>query len=125
MTDHPYKATEDGIVHIRDSKNGKVEDIISNFTATIARDITLDDGAESVRVFEIEATKGARTYTFNVPAERFAAMNWAIEHIGARREGILRNHMIMHDGHYRDTVIYSITLKEWPDKKKSLRLRLL
>ena len=49
----------------------------------------------------------------------------AIERIGARREGILRNHMIMHDGHYRDTVIYSITLKEWPDKKKSLRLRLL
>jgi len=36
----------------------------------------------------------------------------AIERIGARREGILRNHMIMHDGHYRDTVMYSITLKE-------------
>ena len=49
----------------------------------------------------------------------------AIERIGARREGILRNHMIMPDGHYRDTVIYSITLKEWPEKKKSLRLRLL
>ena len=49
----------------------------------------------------------------------------AIERIGARREGILRNHMIMPDGHYRDTVIYSITRKEWPEKKKSLRLRLL
>lgn len=49
----------------------------------------------------------------------------AIERIGARREGILRNHMIMPDGHYRDTVIYSITFKEWPEKKKSLRLRLL
>ena len=49
----------------------------------------------------------------------------AIERIGAKREGILRNHMIMPDGHYRDTVIYSITLKEWPEKKKSLRLRLL
>ena len=49
----------------------------------------------------------------------------AIERIGARREGIMRNHMICADGHYRDTVIYSITLKEWPEKKKSLRLRLL
>ncbi len=49
----------------------------------------------------------------------------AIERIGARREGVLRNHMILADGHYRDTVVYSITLKEWPEKKKSLRLRLL
>ncbi len=49
----------------------------------------------------------------------------SIERIGARREGVLRNHMIMPDGHYRDTVMYSITLKEWPEKKKSLRLRLL
>lgn len=49
----------------------------------------------------------------------------AIERIGARREGILRNHMILPDGRYRDTVVYSITLKEWPEKKKSLRLRLL
>ncbi len=49
----------------------------------------------------------------------------AIERIGARSEGILRNQKIMPDGHYRDTVMYSITLKEWPEKKKSLRLRLL
>ena len=49
----------------------------------------------------------------------------AIERIGARREGILRNQMIMPDGHYRNTVMYSITLKEWPEKKRQLQLRLL
>jgi N-acetyltransferase len=38
----------------------------------------------------------------------------AIERIGATREGILRNHMIMPDGYYRASVYYSIIEEEWP-----------
>lgn len=49
----------------------------------------------------------------------------AIERVGARREGTLRNHMILHDGYYRDTVMFSVTLKAWPEVKKQLQLRLL
>ena len=47
-----------------------------------------------------------------------------IEKLGAKREGILRSHMIMPDGHIRDTVVYSITAAEWPNVKESLIARL-
>ena len=44
----------------------------------------------------------------------------AIERIGAVKEGVLRNHMILPDGHYRHSVFYSILDTEWPDVKKRL-----
>ncbi len=44
----------------------------------------------------------------------------AIERIGAKKEGVLRNHMIMLDGRYRDSVFYSIIDAEWGDVKKRL-----
>jgi Acetyltransferases, including N-acetylases of ribosomal proteins len=44
----------------------------------------------------------------------------AIERIGAVREGVLRNHMILPDGRYRHSVFYSILDTEWPDVKKRL-----
>jgi N-acetyltransferase len=44
----------------------------------------------------------------------------AIERIGAVREGILRNHMILEGGIYRDSVYYSIIEGEWPSVKARL-----
>jgi RimJ/RimL family protein N-acetyltransferase len=44
----------------------------------------------------------------------------AIERLGAVREGVLRNHMILPDGHFRHSVFYSIVDTEWPDVKKRL-----
>ncbi len=44
----------------------------------------------------------------------------AIERLGAKKEGILRNHMILPDGRYRDSVFYSILDTEWADVKKNL-----
>lgn len=44
----------------------------------------------------------------------------AIERIGAVKEGILRNHMILPDGHIRHSVFYSILDTEWPEVKKRL-----
>ena len=44
----------------------------------------------------------------------------AIERIGAVREGILRNHMILPDGRYRHSVFYSILDTEWPQVKSRL-----
>lgn len=41
----------------------------------------------------------------------------AIVRIGATKEGVLRNHMIRKDGTTRHTVMYSITLEEWPQVK--------
>ena len=44
----------------------------------------------------------------------------AIQRIGAVREGVLRNHMILPDGYYRHSVFYSILDTEWADVKKRL-----
>jgi RimJ/RimL family protein N-acetyltransferase len=44
----------------------------------------------------------------------------AIERLGAVREGVLRHHMIMPDGHVRDSVFYSILAEEWPGVKARL-----
>lgn len=38
----------------------------------------------------------------------------AIERLGAVREGVLRNNMVMPDGYVRSSVFYSITDAEWP-----------
>ena len=45
----------------------------------------------------------------------------AIERIGAKREGVLRNHMILPDGYYRHSVYFSILDTEWADVKKRLK----
>ncbi len=44
----------------------------------------------------------------------------AIERIGALKEGILRNHMILPDGYIRNSVYYSILDSEWPAVKQKL-----
>jgi RimJ/RimL family protein N-acetyltransferase len=38
----------------------------------------------------------------------------AIERLGAKREGVLRKHMIVQEGRFRDSVYYSIVDEEWP-----------
>src|SRR5574341_606753 len=44
----------------------------------------------------------------------------AIERIGAMKEGVLRNHMILPDGRIRHSVFYSILDNEWPRVKANL-----
>ena len=44
----------------------------------------------------------------------------AIERIGAVKEGVLRNHMILPDGYVRHSVFYSILDTEWLQVKKRL-----
>jgi len=44
----------------------------------------------------------------------------AIERLGAVKEGVLRQHRLVWDGVYRDTVYYSILESEWPGVKARL-----
>jgi RimJ/RimL family protein N-acetyltransferase len=44
----------------------------------------------------------------------------ALERIGAKSEGVLRNHYILQDGTVRDSVYYSIIEQEWPGVKERL-----
>lgn len=48
----------------------------------------------------------------------------AIERLGAKRDGVLRSHMLLPDGSRRDTVVYSILDVEWPAVRNNLRFRL-
>lgn len=49
--------------------------------------------------------------------ERNVESRKAIEKIGGQFEGILRRHMVMHDGFRRNTVYYSILRSEWKELK--------
>ena len=44
----------------------------------------------------------------------------AVLRLGAKEEGILRNHMVMPDGRVRDSVLYSIIKNEWPGIKQHI-----
>lgn len=48
----------------------------------------------------------------------------AIEKLGAVKEGVLRNHLILPDGQIRSSVMYSVIDSEWPDVKRRLVKRL-
>lgn len=45
----------------------------------------------------------------------------AIARLGAKQDGILRNHMKLPEGGYRDTVVFSIIESEWPAVKRNLQ----
>jgi RimJ/RimL family protein N-acetyltransferase len=48
----------------------------------------------------------------------------AILRLGAKEEGILRNHMVMPDGRIRDSVLFSIIQNEWAGVKQNLLYKL-
>lgn len=45
----------------------------------------------------------------------------AIERLGAMREGVLRDHVLMPDGYRRSSVYYSLLENEWPGVKAKLK----
>jgi RimJ/RimL family protein N-acetyltransferase len=55
-----------------------------------------------------------RTHWFN------HASREAIARLGAKQDGVLRNHQISPDGSYRDTVVFSVIESEWPAVKRHL-----
>jgi N-acetyltransferase len=44
----------------------------------------------------------------------------AIERLGATKEGVFRKHLVLPDGHVRDSVFYSIVDDDWPRVKARL-----
>jgi len=44
----------------------------------------------------------------------------AIARLGAKQDGVIRNHRILEDGSYRDSVVFSILESEWPAVKRGL-----
>lgn len=48
----------------------------------------------------------------------------AVARLGAKQDGVLRNHRVWPDGTIRDTVVFSVIDGEWPTVKQSLVQRL-
>ena len=69
---------------------------------------------ETLRCIAVEF----RTHWFNHASRR------AIERLGARQDGVLRNHQLLPDGSRRDTVVFSILDSEWLAVKAHLRFLL-
>lgn len=59
-----------------------------------------------------------RTNFFNLQSRR------AIERLGAKLDGVLRNHSVNKNGTLRDTCVYSIIHSEWPTVKGHLAFQL-
>ncbi len=59
-----------------------------------------------------------KTNFFNFPSRN------AILRLGAKQDGIIRNHRIDKMGNIRDTVIFSILNSEWPTVKTSLEFKM-
>ena len=81
---------------------------------TDAKLLLLDHAFEKLGCIAIEF----RTHFMN------QASRAAIARLGARQDGILRNHQRMDDGSYRDTVVFSIIESEWPAVKRHLQFKL-
>jgi RimJ/RimL family protein N-acetyltransferase len=59
-----------------------------------------------------------RTHFMNQQSRR------AIERLGAKLDGILRNHSIAPNGTLRDTCVYSVLVSEWPTVRAHLEWQL-
>jgi N-acetyltransferase len=76
--------------------------------------LLLTHGFETLHCIAIEF----RTHFFNQQSRR------AIERLGAKLDGILRNHQVAANGTLRDTCVYSIIAGEWPTVKAHLTFQL-
>lgn len=105
-----------------DSKNKRVE-IGATWYAkrtqrtginTECKHLLLSHAFETLRTIAVEF----RTHFHNHPSRN------AILRLGAKQDGIIRNHIVDHNGLLRDTVVFSILNSEWPTVKNSLEFKM-
>ena len=78
----PYRATRNGLIWLKPTKDGVSFVPLTNFTATIKSSVVQDDGVERSQNFEIEAKLNGKTKTISVSASNYASLNWIIDGIG-------------------------------------------
>lgn len=105
-----------------DAVNGRVE-IGSTWYAASVQRTALNTEAKQLLLTHAFESLGASAVEF-----RTSWMNHrsraAIARLGAKQDGVLRNHMRLPDGGYRDTVVFSIIESEWPAVKRNLQFLL-
>jgi hypothetical protein len=78
-----FDSRPDGMFHATTTKKGEAIEVrLTNWRAAVETVVTLDDGVETIREFDINAELMGRASRFLVSAPNFAAMNWPIEQMG-------------------------------------------
>jgi len=80
---------------------------------TECKRLLLAHAFESLQCLAVEF----RTHWFNHRSRE------AIARLGAKQDGVLRNHQRLADGSLRDTVVFSIIDSEWPAVRRHLEFR--
>lgn len=78
-----YKATPNGILWMKDTKEGPVPVLLCNFVAQIVSDVSHDDGAEVLHMYEIAARRHGSERRVQVEASQFASLAWVATALGA------------------------------------------
>ena len=81
---------------------------------TEAKLLLLNHAFEKLHCIAVEF----RTHWFNFDSRS------AIARLGAKQDGVLRNHQVSPNGTLRDTVVFSIIASEWPTVKAHLEYEL-
>ncbi|AUI86025.1 GNAT family N-acetyltransferase [Vibrio azureus] len=81
---------------------------------TTCKKLLLEHAFEQLGAIAVEL----RTSWHNHPSRA------AIARLGAKQDGVLRNHQKLDSGGYRDTVVFSIINSEWPAVKIALEYKL-
>ncbi|HYC76726.1 MAG TPA: DUF3854 domain-containing protein [Planctomycetota bacterium] len=80
----PYRAHPFGFTYLKETRDGVVEVQISNFTAKIVEDITIDDGQASCRWVGVEARSLDGSKLLRIAASEFPSLDWVAQELGPR-----------------------------------------
>ncbi|MFK7799329.1 MAG: GNAT family N-acetyltransferase [Aureispira sp.] len=81
---------------------------------TLCKYLLLEYAFETLQCIAVEF----RTHWHNLPSRT------AIAKLGAKQDGVLRNHKLDKTGNLRDTVVFSIIDREWKTVKHSLEFKI-
>lgn len=91
--------------------------------ASAFRGTTTNTEAKLLLLRHAFEAEGANRVQFKTDLRNLRSQR-AIERLGAVREGVLRDHVVMPDGYLRSSVLYSIVAPEWPAVRDRLLARL-
>jgi hypothetical protein len=77
-----YRRATEGMVHVKATRDGEVLVPLTNFDATILTELIHDNGVETQRSLEIEATHRGRSRRFTVSASQFQSLTWVTAELG-------------------------------------------
>lgn len=105
-----------------DAKNRRLE-IGSTWLAKSAQRTGINKGAKLLLLGHAFEALDCIAVEFRTHWHNFQSRR-AISELGAKQDGVLRNHQLWRDDTLRDTVVFSIIASEWPTVRLSLREKL-